>query len=108
MSIVGDVRIKVSTDALINKADVVSQNIIRMENCFAEMESIINRTAGYWIGEAGNMHRQIYREEIPTIEEMIKRLKEHPRDLIAIAQNYMVSEQNVREITNALAGNVIE
>lgn len=108
MAIIGDVMIKVSTEVLINKADAVSDSIRKMEECFNEMEDIIRRTNGYWIGEAGDKHRQLYSDEIPNIEEMMRRLKEHPRDLNIIAQNYMTTEQSVTEIANALAGDVIE
>lgn len=108
MAIIGDVKIKVSTDVLVNKADAVSQSIRQMENCFDEMESIINRTVSYWIGEAGDMHRKLYKDELPNIEEMMRRLKEHPIDLNAIAQNYSITEQRVIEISNALAGDIIE
>ena len=108
MAIIGDVKIKVSTDVLVNKADAVSHSIRQMQDCFDEMEGIISRTVSYWIGDAGDLHRQLYVDEIPNIEEMMKRLKEHPRDLNAIARNYTDVEQRVSEISNALSGNVIE
>lgn len=108
MAIIGDVHIKVSTEVLNDKAQTVSKSISNMANCFEDLERVINRTGYYWIGEAGDLHRKLYQEQKDKVEEMLKRLKEHPTDLIAIAQNYQAAEIKVTQIANALSGDVIE
>ncbi len=108
MAIIGDVHIKVSTEALHDKAQTVSKSISDMANCFEQLETIVNRTSYYWIGEAGDLHRKMYREQKENVEEMIKRLKEHPGDLMTIAQNYQAADAAVTQIANALSGDVIE
>ncbi len=108
MSIIGDVHIKVSTEVLNEKAQTVSNRITDMANCFEHLETIVNRTSYYWIGEAGDLHRKMYREQKENVEEMIKRLKEHPGDLMTIAQNYQAADVAVTQIANALSGDVIE
>ena len=108
MAIIGDVHIKVSTDILNDKAQTVSKSISNMANCFEDLERIVNRTSYYWIGEAGDLHRKLYQEQKSKVEEMLKRLKEHPKDLAAIAQNYQAAEMKVTQVANALSGDVIE
>ena len=108
MAIIGDVHIKVSTEVLESKSETVSKSVDNMVNCFDELERIINRTSYYWIGEAGDLHRRLYQEQKDNIEEMIKRLREHPRDLIAIAQNYQTANTRAMEIASALPGDIIE
>ncbi len=108
MSIIGDVHIKVSTEVLNEKAQAVSKSISDMANCFERLEMIVNRTSYYWIGEAGDLHRKMYRDQKENVEEMIKRLKEHPRDLTAIAQNYQAVDAKVTQMANVLSGDVIE
>ncbi len=108
MAIIGDVHIKVSTDVLNAKAQTVSKSISNMANCFEEMERIVNRTGYYWIGEAGEMHRKLYQEQKNNIEEMLKRLREHPKDLMVISQNYQVADAQAVEIASILTGDVIE
>lgn len=107
MPITGDVRIKVNSAVLKDKAQNVSNSIRNMENCFEQLETIINRTSYYWIGEAGDMHRRIYKDQKPQIEEMMKRLKEHPIDLVTIAQTYENTESAVQSIAAELPGDII-
>ena len=54
------------------------------------------------------MHRKLYQEQKENVDEMMRRLKEHPQDLLTIAQNYVQTETSVEEIANQLSGDVIE
>lgn len=105
---IGNATIKVSTDVLVAKAQEVTQSINSMSNCFDELETAISRTSYYWIGEAGDMHRKLYQEQKDEVAEMMKRLREHPRDLVTIAQNYEAAEKSVTEVANMLSGDVIQ
>jgi len=106
--VIGNATIKVSTEVLVAKANEVTQRINSMSNCFDDLETLIARTSYYWIGEAGDMHRKLYQEQKEDVTEMMKRLREHPRDLIAIAQNYSETEKSVTEVANMLSGDVIQ
>lgn len=107
MAIIGDVQVKVNPAVLIEKAQSVSKNITSMANYFEQLNKIVSRTSYYWIGEAGELHRNIYQEQKMRIEEMIKRLKEHPADLMAMAQTYDNAEAAVRSIASELPGDII-
>lgn len=107
MAITGNVEIKVNTMVLNNKAQAVSKSIANMVNCFENLEIIINRTNYYWIGEAGDSHRRLYRTLKPKIDEMMKRLKEHPADLLAISQRYEKTEAEVQAVSAELPTDVI-
>lgn len=108
MAITGDVHIKVDSAVLRDKAASVSKSIASMSGSLEQLESIISRTSSYWIGEAGDMHRKIYMDQRPQLEEMMKRLKEHPTDLLAIAQTYDTVEAAVQEIASELPGDIIQ
>ena len=107
MAISGNVEVKVSPAELLSKAETVSAGIANMENQCGQLEQIINRTSSYWIGEAGDMHRTIYQNQKLHIEEMMKRLKEHPADLIVIAQTYIEAEERAESLASGLPGDVI-
>lgn len=107
MPITGDVRIKVNSTVLNAKAQNVSKSIRNMINYFDQLETIVNRTSYYWIGEAGDMHRKIYKDQKSQIDEMMKRLKEHPEDLVKIAQTYESTESAVQSIAAELPGDII-
>jgi WXG100 family type VII secretion target len=108
MAAIGSVQIKVSTDVLNAKAQSVSKSITAMENCFEELGSIVSRTSNYWIGDAGEQHRKMYNNQKSHVDEMMARLKEHPRDLLTISQTYVAVEQAVTSLADSLAGDVIE
>lgn len=107
MAIIGEVQVKVNPAVLNEKAQSVSKSIRSMEDSFEQLERIISRTSYYWIGEAGDLHRRIYQENKPKIEEMMKRLKEHPVDLMNMAQIYNSVEAAVRSTVSELPEDVI-
>jgi len=108
MAITGSVQIKVNTSVLNSKAQDVSRSIKNMSDCFERLETIVNRTSYYWIGEAGDTQRKMYREQKPRIDEMMRRLKEHPRDLMEIARTYESVEAEVASIAAELPADVID
>lgn len=108
MAIGGNVIIKVNPEVLVQKSGEVSADIKKLSTCFDDLERIVNRTSYYWIGEAGDMHRKLYQEQKENVDEMMRRLEEHPRDLLDIAQKYVDVENVAGTIANELSGNVIE
>lgn len=103
--IVGEV--KVNTTVLKNKAQAVSRSIQAMERQFDQLERRISATSYYWVGEAGDQHRKLYAEQKRNVEEMIKRLKEHPTDLLTMAQIYDSAEAAVKSMAAGLPGDII-
>ena len=107
MAIAGEVRIKVDSTVLRDKADAVRKSINLMEEQFMQLEQLVNKTSYYWIGEAGDMHRKTYKDQKQNIEDMLKRLKEHPADLVAIALNYEETEAQLQSLAAELPGDII-
>lgn len=108
MAISGDVQIKVSTDVLKGKSSNVLSNIKAMKVNLDEIAETISKTKSYWIGEAGDLHRELYNKQKDNVDEILSRLKEHPSDLLLIAGVYEDVEKQVTEISNELSGDVIE
>jgi WXG100 family type VII secretion target len=103
----GTVEIKVTPTVLKQKADDVRNRISNLSNLFSELETEINNTQSYWLGEAGELHRKAYSDQKSNLEEMIQRLKEHPVDLLQISGNYETAEQTIQESVAALQDNAI-
>ena len=78
-----------------------------MKRLFGELERVIGNTRSYWIGEAGNRHRQAYTERKDELETMFTRLEEHPRDLLQISGNYTQAENEIESMVSALETDVI-
>ena len=100
-------QIKVSTDILRAKEDVVTGKVSEMEGGLNEMKQVVMRTANYWIGEGGDARRNSYINQQAFVEEMVKRLKEYPMDLLKMAGIYEEAEKDNEEIPHALSADVI-
>lgn len=103
----GNTIIKVSPEALVQKAEVVEGKISTMETKFTNMNNIISKSSTYWGGNAGDAHRKVYKEYVPEITEIFKRLTEHVKDLNAMAGVYSAAESTVKEIEESLPTNLI-
>lgn len=100
--------IKVSTEQLMEKADVVNSRIDAVSQCLEQMKNSVQKTRNYWVGEAGDLHRKVYEEKQPMLEEILKRFKEHSVDLISMAKNYESAEKVIEEAAvQQLPDNVI-
>lgn len=103
----GMVMLKVTPEILVSKADEVLKDVNSIKQAMESIRQKVEGTNAYWLGEAGELHRRLYNEQKENIEDMMRRLAEHPRDLKLIANNYMTTEKEVENIANALTDNVI-
>lgn len=108
MGFTGTVHIRVTPEQLKTKSDEVTVAISNMERALGRLSDIMQKTSSYWQGEAGDLHRRLYSEDKEVVDEMMKRLKEHPRDLLAIAGIYQEAEQKAVELSNMLPEDIIQ
>lgn len=108
MAILSDVSLKVTPEQLQAKAQDTKNNIAKLKTSFDNIDTIITKTQGYWIGEAGDLHRKLYTDEKEQIQEMFARFLEHPTDLEDIAKTYLDVEDVTESIAMELPGDVIQ
>ncbi len=101
------ITLKVTPEILVSKADEVLKDVSSIKQAMEHISQKVEGTKAYWIGEAGDLHRKLYNDQKESIEEMMRRLSEHPRDLKVIANNYLTTERQVEDMANALMDNVI-
>lgn len=97
----------VDPEVMRQKAVTVEGKIREMRSAFDALELTVNKTKGYWIGEAGDAHRAYFTDRKPQIEEIFQRLTEHVRDLNQMASVYSNTEQEVKELSEDLPSDVI-
>lgn len=102
MSIFENAVIKVTPAQLREKAQSVEIEVSNMQERLEDLENKLNGTASYWIGEAGDLHRELYKEQKSDVEIMIKRWSEHAKDLIEMADKYDNVEREVSNIATSL------
>lgn len=97
----------VTPETLEAKAEEVSGYIGKMKAECDKLQSFVNATTGYWIGEAGDAYRKKYMEYEPEIDNMFRRLTEHVTDLQKMANVYADTEAAAMEIAESLPADAI-
>ncbi len=107
MAIIGQVELLVTPEVLNQKAGEVEKLVANMRTRFENMKTLVDKSSGYWIGEAGELHRKNYADQKDNIDTILRRLSEHPGDLRTIAQTYTTVELKTQEIAANLPGDVL-
>lgn len=102
-----NIRIKASPQALHTGAADVQKTVADLKTHFSGIEATVNRSAGYWQGDAANAHRAAYREMKGTTDEILAKLEEHAADLKAMAEVYLGVEKEAAEYAGGLPSDVI-
>ena len=99
--------LKVTPDVLQKKAESITSSITSIETELKEIQTVLMASRKYWEGDASDTHQKyakVFGEEIPTVAA---RLKEHPKDLLAMADIYIETEKANEQVANRLPANVI-
>lgn len=104
----GNVTLKVTPEVLQAKAVSTAKKLGDMQRIWESMNAAILSTEHFWIGEAGNLHRDMYKKQQENIEVIMRRLNEHPGDLNEIAATYLGVEKEVQEIAQSLETGILE
>ncbi len=97
----------VDPEVMRQKSVTTGNKINEMKNVFEALEVAVNKTNNYWIGEAGDAHREIFYSAKQEIEEIFLRLSEHARELGEMAAVYSNAESTAAEISEDLPFDVI-
>lgn len=97
-----DIVLRVTPEILERKADEFTGIIQEIKTHFDKIESIADRTKGYWQGEAGDQDRTGYASYKDDIAFILRRLQEHPTDLLSMAGIYREAERDVASTNAAL------
>ena len=87
------IQIKVKTEELVGKAGIVKDKVILMQRQIDDAEQLLNRTASYWLGDAGDKKRKEFKDKKKAADQVIRRLSEYPEDLLEMAGIYDQSEK---------------
>lgn len=94
--------LKVTPEVLEQKADGFWQIIERIERHFQQIDVLSEKTRAYWRGEAGDVDREGYSSFKDDITDILRRLDEHPSDLLKMAGIYKQAERENRIISEQL------
>ena len=107
MAFSGTVQLKVTPEQLESKAEIATGLINTIKSSFDTLSEVIQRTNGYWIGEAADKHRKMYMDQKNELDIMMRRLEEHPRELLSMAGVYKAAESSNVSTAQSMPTNVI-
>ncbi|MDE6590939.1 MAG: WXG100 family type VII secretion target [Oscillospiraceae bacterium] len=99
--------LRVTPEVLESTADQFSEVVKDIKNRFNRIQAISSKTKGYWQGDAGTRDRESYASYKEDISFLMKRLEEHPTDLLSMAGIYRAAEQEAVSQNAALKTNEI-
>ena len=101
------IQLKVAPNTLKNKANEITKEINTVERQWKKLQETITRSKSYWEGDASNIHQKYISTINSDVTTLIKRLKEHPTELLKMAQLYDEAEQKASQLAAALPKDVI-
>lgn len=102
----GKETILVPTEQLKEKADNAIKSISLMKHEMQELGDVVSGTSNYWIGEAGDQHRQMYLKYKKTQDEFMQRLEKCPPKLKEIAGIMIETDREMAILAEDLKSDV--
>lgn len=99
--------LRVTPETLETKADEFSTVVRQLDTCFSRIQTISSKTKGYWHGDAGDCDRSGYASYQDDIRFIIRRLSEHPTDLLQMAGIYKEAERDAADTNSQLKTDTI-
>lgn len=99
--------LKVTPEIMKSKAKEITDEVGRLESNWKKMEGVITNSKNYWEGDASNLHQKYLKEVKADVTVILKRLKEHPTDLLSMANLYDEAEEKANELSRVLPTDII-
>lgn len=99
--------LKVKPEVLKTKAKEVENDIQALEKHFNRIQEIVAHSSGYWVGTAGDKARKEFDSQKEDTTTVIKRFRDHPKNLLVMAGVYEQSEQSLTVQNQRLSTDVI-
>lgn len=101
------ITLKVSPDQLKAKAQEIQDQISRFESSWKQLYQTAQNTKSYWVGNASTQHQKLLTTYEEDVARIIRRLKEHPEDLMKMAGVYEEGESAAQQIAQSLPVDII-
>lgn len=105
MALIGT--IIVTPEKLQEKSGEMEKTIHSLREKFSEIKSLVDETASYWNGKAGDSLRKDYADINTEVEEVLGNLSEYPVNLMIMSGVYIRHDMNALQETEELPGDVL-
>lgn len=108
MGSLSNMTIRATPEEMEAKAQAVLKEVSTMMREYEDMNRLVERTSGYWNGEAAELHRKRFREMQDETQTMFQCLKDHAKNLEQIAAVYTGTQIKVTSVASSLPTEAIE
>ena len=105
MSTVGTIVVK--PEELVAKSAELHKKVTVLKSEFERMNNLMQKTNSYWLGEAGNYHRDMYNRSVENEAALLKSLEEYSNVLVQVAANYESTEGKLVAEAGALPNDIL-
>lgn len=102
------IQLKVSPDILKSQAAQITKEINAIERQWSNLKSTVQRSKSYWEGDASNTHQKFITQSNNDVDKVLRRLKEHPKDLLQMAKLYNEAEEKAKQMAGKLPEDIIK
>lgn len=102
-----EITIKVSSAELKSKAREIKKQISVIKQNWESLKKTVENSTTYWEGNASDMHQSKLKKQVEAVERVLKRLGEHPTDLLEMAGIYEEVEETVKQKVTELPTSII-
>ena len=102
-----DYTVRSAPERLITVSDEISRDVSTIKATFSDIQAKVNQTNTFWTGDAAELHRALFDEQIPQMETIVERFSSQAEKLRTIAGNYMGAREQVKETVEALPDDVL-
>ena len=99
--------LRVTPEQLKTKASAISGEVSAIRKQWTQLQRTVQNSKSYWQGDASDAHQKYLKEVSGDVELMIKRLEEHPTDLLKMAGVYTEAESTAKQLSNSLPNDVL-
>lgn len=102
------IQLKVNPTDLTTKATEITDLVGKISRQYNMLKSNAEASVGYWEGDAANAFRAYVKSLDKEMQTVLKRLGEHPVDLVKMAGLYETNEGQIQERISTLPTEVIK
>lgn len=99
--------VRATPEAFLSAAKEVQIDTSKIKSAFVELQGKIRGTSAIWTGEAAELYRSLFEEQVPEMEAVICSMADQSSKLNQIAVNYAGVQKESMHIAENLPSDVI-
>lgn len=101
------IQIRVAPAVMRNQAEGIRKTVSKIRGNYEGLKRVAETTSAHWLGDAAQSYRSRVESLDQEMQKVLKRLSEHPVDLLKMADLYDEGEEKAVDAASSLPTDVI-